>query len=199
MKNIKKRCAALALTAALALSLAQPALASYALGTELSAQTTPLGTGTELTAQSLWSASKSDLRTEHYVTYSPNSTVKPVVFSGTYVASTNTVQSAAAQLESQGLRVAAAVNGGFFNTDGTIVGMLMTDGVLRSLDVENYVLLGFTNDGKVFIDESRPPSPSRTMPPRRKSPQTRARRLVWRRNMTSTRPFRPSRSPSPGT
>lgn len=156
MKNIKKRCAALALTAALALSLAQPALASYALGTELSAQTTPLGTGTELTAQSLWSASKSDLRTEHYVTYSPNSTVKPVVFSGTYVASTNTVQSAAAQLESQGLRVAAAVNGGFFNTDGTIVGMLMTDGVLRSLDVENYVLLGFTNDGKVFIDESRP-------------------------------------------
>ena len=152
MKNIKKRCAALALTAA----LAQPALASYALGTELSAQTTPLGTGTELTAQSLWSASKSDLRTEHYVTYSPNSTVKPVVFSGTYVASTNTVQSAAAQLESQGLRVAAAVNGGFFNTDGTIVGMLMTDGVLRSLDVENYVLLGFTNDGKVFIDESRP-------------------------------------------
>ena len=156
MKNFQKRCAALALTAALALSLAQPALASYALGTELSEQTTPLGTGTTLTTQSLWSASRSDLRTEHYVTYSPNATVKPVVFSGTYVASTNTVQSAAQQLEEQGLRVAAAVNGGFFNTDGTIVGMLMTDGVLRSLDVENYTLLGFTSDGKVFIDESRP-------------------------------------------
>lgn len=156
MKKFHKRCAALALTAALALSLAQPALASYALGTELSEQTTQLGTGTVLTTQSLWSASKSDLRTEHYVTYSPNATVKPVVFSGTYVASTNTVESAAAQLESQGLRVAAAVNGGFFNTDGTIVGMLMTDGVLRALDVDNYTLLGFTNDGKVFIDEDRP-------------------------------------------
>lgn len=156
MKKFHKRCAALALTAALALSLAQPALASYALGTELSEQTTQLGTGTVLTTQSLWSASKSDLRTEHYVTYSPNATVKPVVFSGTYVASTNTVESAAAQLESQGLRVAAAVNGGFFNTDGTIVGMLMTDGVLRALDVDNYTLLGFTNDGKVFIDEGRP-------------------------------------------
>ena len=156
MKKFHKRCAALALTAALALSLAQPALATYALGTELSEQTTQLGTGTVLTTQSLWSASKSDLRTEHYVTYSPNATVKPVVFSGTYVASTNTVETAAAQLESQGLRVAAAVNGGFFNTDGTIVGMLMTDGVLRALDVDNYTLLGFTNDGRVFIDEGRP-------------------------------------------
>lgn len=156
MKNFRKRCAALALAAALAFSLAQPALASYALGSELSEQTTPLGAGTTLTAQSLWSASKSDLRTEHYVTYTPNATVKPVVFSGTYVASTNTVQTAASQLESQGLRVAAAINGGFFNTDGTIVGMLMTDGVLRSLDVDNYTLLGFTNDGRVFIDESRP-------------------------------------------
>ena len=44
MKNFRKRCAALALAAALAFSLAQPALASYALGTELSAQATPLGT-----------------------------------------------------------------------------------------------------------------------------------------------------------
>ena len=102
MKNFRKRCAALALAAALAFSLAQPALASYALGTELSAQATPLGTGTTLTAQSLWSASKSDLRTEHYVTYTPNATVKPVIFSGTYVASTNTVASAAAQLEGEG-------------------------------------------------------------------------------------------------
>lgn len=125
-------------------------------GLRLWAQTTPVGTGAELTSQGLWSASKSDLRTEHYVTYTPNATVKPVVFSGTYVASTNTVQSAAAQLEEQGYRVAAAINGGFFNTDGTIVGMLMTDGVVRALDVDNYTLLGFTNDGQVFIDESRP-------------------------------------------
>lgn len=156
MKKFGRRCAALTLAAALAFSLAQPALASYALGTELSEWSTPLGTGTTLTSQNLWSASRSDLRTEHYVTYTPNTTVKPVVFSGTYVASTNTVQTAAAQLESQGYRVAAAINGGFFNTDGTIVGMLMTDGVVRALDVDNYTLLGFTSDGKVFIDESKP-------------------------------------------
>ena len=73
--------------------------------------------------------------------------------SGTYVASTNTVASAAAQLEAQGKRVTAAVNGSWFNPDGTIVGMLVTDGVVRSLDVENYALLGFTQDGRAFIDE----------------------------------------------
>ncbi len=115
-----------------------------------------LGPGAALTSQSLWSASKADLRTEHYVTYTPNSTLTPMVFSGSYVASTNTVHSAAAQLEAQGWRVAAAINGGFFNADGTIVGMLMTDGVLRALDVANYTLLGFTADGRVFIDESKP-------------------------------------------
>lgn len=156
MKKFGRQCAALTVMLALVFSLSQPAFASLALGSELVAQTVELGPGTALTTQSLWSASKSDLRTEHYVTYTPNATVKPVVFSGTYVASTNTVSTAAAQWEAQGYRVAAAMNGGFFNTDGTIVGMLMTDGIVRSLDVENYTLLGFTGDGRVFIDESRP-------------------------------------------
>ena len=156
MKNFGKRCAALALTLALMLSLAQTAGASYALGSELSERTTELAAGAALTTQSLWSASKGDLRTEHYVTYTPNGAVTPIVFSGTYVASMNTVSAAAAQLEERGLRVAAAINGGFFNADGTAVGMIMTEGVLRTLDVENYALIGFTNDGRVFIDESRP-------------------------------------------
>lgn len=156
MKRFGRRCAALVFALALIGSLGQPAFASWALGRELVAQTVELGQGTALTTQSLWSETKSDLRTEHYVTYAPNDTVKPMVFSGTYVASTNTVSSAASQLEGQGYRVAAAINGGFFNTDGTIVGMLVTDGIVRSLDVENYTLLGFTYDGGVFIDESRP-------------------------------------------
>lgn len=154
MKKFTKRFAALALALVLAVGAGQTAFASWALGTELVDRTVTLASGAALTSQSLWSASKSDLRTEHYVTYTPGGGVRPVVFSGTYVASTNTVAAAAAQVEAQGYRVAAAVNGGFFNTDGTIVGMLVTDGVVRSLDVQNYTLLGFTNDGQVFIDES---------------------------------------------
>ena len=158
MKRYGKRCAALALalTMALLCALPQPALASWALGEELMERTVELASGAALTGQSLWSASRSDLRTEHYITYTPGGAVKPVVFSGTYVASTNTVASAAAQMEAQGWRVVAAINGGFFNSDGTIVGMLMTDGVVRALDVFNYAMLGFTRDGQVFIDESAP-------------------------------------------
>ena len=154
MKKFGRRFAALALAAALVLGAGQTAFASWALGTELVDRTVALGPGVSFTSQSLWSASKSDLRTEHYVTYTPGGTVKPVIFSGTYVASTNTVAAAAEQLKAQGYRVAAAVNGGWFNTDGTIVGMLVTDGVVRSLDVQNYTLLGVTDDGRVFIDES---------------------------------------------
>ena len=154
MKKFGRRLTAMALALALAAGMAPPAFASMALGEEKVERTTQLAEGVSLTSQSLWSASKSDLRTEHYITYDPASGVKPVVFSGTYVASTNTVASAASQLEAQGKRVAAAVNGSWFNPDGTIVGMLMTDGVVRSLDVENYSLLGFTRDGRAFIDEN---------------------------------------------
>lgn len=153
MKKFGRRLTAAALALALAAGLAPRALASWALGEEKVERTVQLAAGTSLTTQSLWSASKSDLRTEHYITYDPTSGVKPMVFSGTYVASTNTVASAAAQLEAQGKRVTAAVNGSWFNPDGTIVGMLVTDGVVRSLDVENYALLGFTQDGRAFIDE----------------------------------------------
>ena len=156
MKKYAKRLTALALILALAAGMmGQTVFASWALGDELMDRTVPLAEGVTLTSQSLWSASKSDLRTEHYLTYTPGGAVKPVVYSGTYVTSVNTVSAAAAQLKSQGYRVAAAVNGGFFNTtDGTVVGILMTDGVIRSLDVENYAMLGFTDAGEVFIDKS---------------------------------------------
>ena len=155
MKKNARRLTALVLALALTIGAAgQTAFASWALGDELTERTAPLAEGVTLTSQSLWSASKSDLRTEHYLTYTPGGAVKPVVYSGTYVTSVNTVASAAARFTDQGYRVAAAVNGGFFNPDGTTVGMLMTDGVIRSLDVANYALLGFTGDGEVFIDES---------------------------------------------
>ena len=156
MKKYARRVTALALALALAAGAAgQTAFASWALGTELVGRTTELAEGVSLTALKLWSASKSDLRTENYITYTPGGGVAPVVYSGTYVASRNTVAAAAAALEDQGYRVVAGVNGGFFNSDGTIVGMLMTGGVVRSLDVYNFALLGFTWDGQVFIDESR--------------------------------------------
>lgn len=152
MKKHMKRIFALALAAALL--TAQVAHASMALGSELMERDVALADGVTLSVNSLWSASKSDLRTEHYVTYTPGSGVTPMIYSGSYVASLNTVSAAAAAVEAQGYRVIAAINGGLFNTDGTIVGMLMTDGVLRSLDVANYTLVGVKSDGTFFLDES---------------------------------------------
>lgn len=155
MKKNVSRLTAAALALALAIgTMGQTAVASWALGSELVDRTVELAEGVSWTAQSLWSASKSDLRTENYITYTPGGGVTPVVYSGTYVASWSTAAAAAAALERQGYRVIAGVNGGFFNSDSTIVGMLMTEGVVRSLDVYNWTLLGFTRDGQVFIDES---------------------------------------------
>ena len=153
MKKHLKRLTAVLL--ALALTVGQSAYASLALGSELVDRQVDLAPGLSLTDGSLWSATYSDLRTEHYLTYTPGGSVTPVLFSGTYTASLNTVPAAAAQLEAQGWRVAAGINGGFFNTDGTVVGLLMTDGVLRAADRENYVMVGITADGRIFFDESR--------------------------------------------
>lgn len=156
MKQQLKRIFALTLTLAMLLTLlpSQRAAASWAIGTELVDRTVELSPGLTLTGGSLWSASRSDLRTEHYLTYTPGGSALPTVYSGAYVASTGTVTAAARAMEAQGWRVAAAVNGGFFNSDGTIVGLLVTDGVLRSAAASNYAMVGFTRDGQVFVDES---------------------------------------------
>ena len=157
MKKKAKQLTTLALVLSLAASVMVCTVsASWALGTELVGRTVGLAEGVSLTTQSLWSSSKSDLRTERYITYTPYSGVTPMVYSGNYVASRNAVAAAASALEDEGYRVIAGINGGFFNADGTIVGMLMTEGVVRSLDVVNYASVGFTWDGKVFIDETEP-------------------------------------------
>ena len=156
MKKFAKRLTALTLALALAVGMAgRTAFASWALGEELTDRTVTLAEGVKLTNQALWSTSRADLRTENYITYTPGSGVMPMVYSGTYVTSRHTVASAAANLEKQGYRVIAGVNGSFFNGgDGTVVGMLMTEGVIRALNENNYALLGFTKDGRVLIDES---------------------------------------------
>ena len=78
MKKFGTRLAALALAFVVAVSVGQvTAYASWALGSELSERTVPLGGGASLTSQSLWSASRGDLRTEHYVTYAPGGALRP--------------------------------------------------------------------------------------------------------------------------
>lgn len=151
MKQIMKRGLALCLVLALA---AGQTFASDALGSDLKGRTVQLASGVTVTDSSLWSAAYSDLRTEHYIVSQKGAGVTPVIWYGSTVASTAKLSAAAQSLAQQGYRVVGGINGGFFNTDGTAVGLLLTDGVIRSMDQSNYSMVGFCSDGSLFIDES---------------------------------------------
>lgn len=149
MRNRPIRAAALALAALLALSPA--ASASQALGTEIHYSTTYLAEGVEYTRQYLWSATYSDLRTERYLEYSPNELVQPAVAYGDSILSKSTLSALAAKLESDGQRVLGGINGDYFvMATGAPLGMVITNGVLRSSPSYHYAL-GFDADGNAFI------------------------------------------------
>lgn len=148
MKQRFRRVAALLLSAAL---LCGSALGSNALGDELHGYSTPLAEGATLRTQLFWSASKSDLRQENYITYQPNSSISPKVAYGSSVLSTNTVATMATQLESQGKRVLSGMNGDYFVMGaGDPLGIVITDGILRS-SASSFDAVGFYPDGSAFI------------------------------------------------
>ena len=151
MKRLLKR----GLSLILALALCAPAAyASDALGGDRIGRTTPLAKGTELTDNSLWSTAYSDLRSEHYITYTPNGMVSPMVWHCGERTDKASLSAAAAAMEAEGYRVVAGINGGFFNSDGTGVGLVMSDGVIRALDKKNHYMVGICRDGSLFVDGS---------------------------------------------
>ena len=151
MRNKFTRVTALTLAALLALSPA--ASASQALGTEIHMGTAQLAQGVKYTRQYLWSATYSDLRTESYIEYSPNTPVQPAVAYGDTVLSKNTLSRLAQGLEANGKRVLGGINGDYFVVaTGAPLGMVITDGVLRSSS-SHYHALGFDRNGSAFIGQ----------------------------------------------
>lgn len=149
MRKRSIRAAAFALAALLTLSPA--ASASQALGTEIHLGQTHLAEGVEYTRQYLWSATYSDLRTERYIEYTPNELVQPVVAWGGSVLEKSTLTALAQGLEAEGKRVLGGVNGDYFVVaTGAPLGMVVTEGVLRSSSSSHYAL-GFDADGNAFI------------------------------------------------
>lgn len=148
MKANLRTITALLLTAAL---LAPAASASNAMGTELYSYTLDICNQTTLTHQVFWSASKSDLRTENYVTYTPSSGLSPKVSYGSSVLTRQSVSSLGKSLENQGERVLSGVNGDYFDmATGNPLGIVVTDGVLRS-SASYLSALGFRSDGSAII------------------------------------------------
>ena len=151
MKQIFRRILSGALTLALMGSLAAPALASEALGEELTGREVLLNEKTELSTQVFWSTAYSDLRTEHLVTYEPNRDVTPIVTYGDALTDRSTVSAMAKRLEEEGHRVVAGFNGDFYNVNtGLPVGLVITDGILRSSDAGHYAI-GFRKDGEAVL------------------------------------------------
>lgn len=151
MKFSPRKLCSLVLALAIVLSLPVVASASPALGDDLDERALTVGYETEWTSSRFWSNSQSDLRAENYVTYSPSSKVTPIVTYGESITSRTKLTTMAAQLEKEGYRVVAGINGDFYNTaNGVPLGLVVTDGVIRS-GSSYYYALGFMPDGEVIF------------------------------------------------
>ena len=151
MKNTLRKTLSLFLAFTLLCSLGLTAAASEAMGEDLTSEGTLLNQKTQLSTNVFWSTAYSDLRTENVVTYEPNADVTPIVTFGDSLTTRTTVTSAARALESQGYRVAAGINGDFFNTsNGLPIGILVSEGEVLSSD-GGYYAMGFREDGSAVI------------------------------------------------
>lgn len=151
MKKFLKQTVSLALSAALLAGIGLPAAASDALGEDLTEREALLHEETQLSTNVFWSSAYSDLRTEHYITYEPNRDVTPMVTYGSVLTERHTVTSMAKELEDQGYRVVAGINGDFYNVGtGLPIGLVVTDGVLRSSD-GGYYAIGFQSNGEAVL------------------------------------------------
>ena len=149
MRKLSYRATALVLS--FILTFGPAASASWAMGSKTHVGTTHLAEGVDYTRQYLWSTTYSDLRTERYMEYTPGGLVQPVVSYGNYVLSKSTLSSMASALEAEGKRVIGGINGDYFVvTTGAPLGLVVTDGVLRSSSSYLHAL-GFDAQGNAFI------------------------------------------------
>lgn len=148
MNRMIKRVAALVLSSLL---FTTTVFASYALGDELHCYSIPLADGALMTTQLFWSNSKSNLRTENYITYTPDSSLSPQVSYGNSVLDKQTVAAMATALETNGQRVLSGINGDYFVVaTGNPLGIVVTDGILRS-SASYLSAIGFQGDGSAII------------------------------------------------
>lgn len=151
MKHRIRKLTSLLLSLSLISALTLPAAASDALGEDLSARDTELHQQTQLSTNVFWSTAYSDLRTENFITYTPNRAVTPMVTYGDVLTDRSSVAAMAAALEEEGYRVVAGINGDFYNvSNGLPIGLVVTDGILRSSDA-GYYAIGFRADGSAVL------------------------------------------------
>ncbi|WP_298018075.1 S-layer homology domain-containing protein [uncultured Dysosmobacter sp.] len=151
MKHLFRKTLSLFLALTLTAALSLPAAASEALGDDLTAKDTLLHEETQLSTNVFWSTSYSDRRTENLITYTPNDRVTPIVTYGDVLTDRSTISAMAKRLEAEDYRVVAGINGDFYNVNtGLPIGIVITEGVLRSSDA-GYYAIGFREDGSAVL------------------------------------------------
>ena len=153
MKQTIRRGAALGLALVMTVTAAA---ASNALGWDVHKSSVPISQGTTIGKNIFWSDTYSDLRTEYYVSYTPNQAVTPTVAYGEKVLSKATLSAMAQSLESQGKRVVSGLNGDWYVVaTGATTGLVVTDGVVRATPYYTDAwAIGFNEDGTAFIAQT---------------------------------------------
>ncbi len=154
MKPFPRKLLSFTLAVGTAASMVLTPLAAV-IGTDLHLQQTEIHQGTVLSQGVYWGYSANDKRSENFITYTPGGAVKPIVSYGDKIATTNTLSNAAKSLEAQGYRVVAGINGDYYYTsNGVPMGMLVTDGILRT--GYNYTwAIGFMEDGTAIMGDPK--------------------------------------------
>ena len=154
MRPFPRKLLSLTLAVGTAASLMLSPLAAV-IGTDLHVQQTEIHEGTVLSQGVYWGYSANDKRTENFITYTPGGSVKPIVSYGDKIATTSTLSKGAKSMEAQGYRVVAGINGDYYYTsNGVPMGMIVTDGILRT--GYNYTwAIGFMEDGTAIMGDPK--------------------------------------------
>lgn len=119
-----------------------------ALGDVFYESSIPIGMGTSL-HESVYTYS--GIQNEHYIDYTPNDYVTPVVVYGSKVCNYGNFDTMAGLLERKGWNVIGGTNGDYYvMATYQPIGMVITDGVLHSSDGGLWSV-GFRNDGTAMI------------------------------------------------
>ena len=147
-----RRAAALAAATALLVGMVQ---AATTLGYTLRQDSIELSATATLThGQSTGTASGGGQQTENILTYTPDSTVRPVVAFGSTLYGRSDANYVAQYLAGRNLTPVAAVNGGFFSmSTGVPMDLVLTEGILRSSG--DNLAVGFRADGSTIMGDPK--------------------------------------------
>lgn len=136
----------------LAISTFCAGVSAASLGAVLRQQALPAAAGLDYSEATCWSNEANGRQTEHYYTYEPDGLVTPSVYFGQTLYGRSTLDTLLPGLQETGKTVVAAVNGSFFDmSTGIPIGLVVTDGALRSSG--DVFAIGFQPDGTAILGQ----------------------------------------------